>query len=132
VSRDRARPLDRLETKNGVRHSSLWLFKSPAKKQGHLSLSNEPDERREAIWLYSKTTRTCENRALQSLYELPVEKEARRESLTALRRGHTHDLGGFLSWPAFSWYEHIVRIALSLIGQYRLCYILRMVYLRFF
>jgi hypothetical protein len=32
-----------------VRHSSLWLFKAPAKKRGHLSLSVEPSERRGAI-----------------------------------------------------------------------------------
>ena len=34
-----------------VRHSSLWLF-----KRVHLSLSVEPNERRGAIRLYSKTT----------------------------------------------------------------------------
>jgi hypothetical protein len=82
-------PLDRLETKNGVHHFQPLASSNPQQgSKGHLSLSIEPNKRREAIWLYSKTTRTCENRAPQGLYELPVGKEARREALTALRRGH--------------------------------------------
>jgi hypothetical protein len=80
----------------------------------------------------SETTRLAKFTPRQSPPELPVEKETRRESLTALRRAHAHDLGRFLSQPTFRWYEHIARIALSLVGQYGLCYIPRMVYLRFF
>lgn len=41
--------------------------------------------------------------------------------LDGVEKGHTHDLGGILSQPTFRWYEHIARIALSLIGQYGLC-----------